>query len=272
MLVVSTIGSCRVTNPARQAVSRYPILLNNARVYGYVHSAAEVLQQVRFLFGQWSIPDYLRPLIVPHIPAGVHESARHSLSDIYIVEISSAKTLRIGGTFVQWNHVNRHFAGFLSDAARARKFWKLASDPDAAEKRTFLDHHLACGNLTGADHDLLCELTVEPCEPAMLRRMIEAILRELPRVLFVTHCNALMPDGRPIPGRDRFIRLLSSVLDACKADCFDPTGLMHAFGQKAALSDEGASLTHYSEAFEAALFAEMHSRHLAHLPVLSDAV
>jgi hypothetical protein len=271
MLVVSALGSCRVTNPVRKAAGSFPIRLNNARVYGYVHSTGEILQQIRFLRREFSIPDALRPLIAPHVEKGLHENANHRSSDIYIIEISSAKSVRIGAVFVQWNHVSRHFAAFLNDASRARTFSSLARGDCEDEKLRFLDNDPVYRTLGVKDQHILRELTIRTCSPDELRRDVAAISDELPKVLFVTHCNALLPEGKPIPGRDRFVTLLRSVLAGQNAVFSDPTDLMRVFGQNRALLDESSSLAHYTDDFEHALFAHWYDTCLSQINRLAMA-
>lgn len=255
MLVITALGSCRVTNPVRNAVSSYPITLNNARVYGYAHSSAELVQQIRFLKQQIELTDEVRPLLAPAVGLAIHDASMHRPSDLYIVEISSAKVVRYKEICVQWNHVCRHFAGFLQDPGRAKVFWSLASGDHDDEKQAFLAKDSRFQHLSRADQTLLRGLTLKLSDENALRADIERIRRELPKVLFVTHVNALLPDGGPIPSRNRFIRRLTEILTGCGADFHNPTELMTSVGQAVAMKKEAASLTHYTEIFETALFA-----------------
>ncbi len=256
MLEITAIGSCRVANPIRRAVGRFPIKLNNSRVYGYTHSAAEAVQQIRFLKNRFAIPDHLRHLLAPAIDSGVHENAAHRTSGAYFVEISSAKIVRVGDTCVQWNHVCRHFDRFLDDPDRARVFWSLARPDSTSEKVAFLESEPEYARLAIADRQLLQAMTLQIADRDALRADISTILLELPRVIFVTHCNALLPHGQPIPSRNAFTLELTGILTELGAEFSDPTELMAAFGQSRALRDENGSLTHYTDMFERALFAD----------------
>ncbi len=269
MLVVTALGSCRVTNPVRKAVAKYPIILNNSRVYGYVHSAAEVVQQIRFLKNRFDIPAQAHPLLMPLVDAMVHEKAIHRRSDIYIVEISSAKIVRVGSTCVQWNHVCRHFDPFLDNPQRAKTFWTLAKKSNPTEKRSFLDADPVFRRLSAIDQDLLRQMELEIVDDISLTIDIETIMQELPKVLFVTHCNPLLPTGQPIPSRAKFNELLTRVLRDCGANYCDPTQLIAQFGQDKAMRNELGSLTHYTDDFEAALFADWYQTHLAQVPPMA---
>jgi len=272
MLMITTLGSCRVANPVRRAVSTFPIILNNSRVYGYVHSAAEIVQQIRFLKEQFVVPQNLRPLIAPSVTPEVYENSKHRPSDVYIVEISSEKVVRIQGVCVQWNHFCRHFSAFLDEPERARNFWLLAKPGLMQEKDAFLaaDSHFC--QLPRADQDLLRGITLETNDINSLQHDVELILGHLPKTLFVTHVNAALDNGQPIPSRDRFIQKLKTVLANCGADFYDPTHLMEKFGQQAALKAEAGSLTHYTEKFESALFADWYNLHLSGCMQLAIAV
>jgi hypothetical protein len=260
MLLITTLGSCRITNPVRRAAGSYPVMLNNARVYGYVHSAAECLQLARFLHRKTEIPPEILPLLAPGMAPGLHRDSVHRSSDVYLAEISSAKDVRAFGCPVQWNHVARHFAGFLGDAQRARQFWALADGQQEEAKADFLAADPAFRALGAADRRLLAALTLNVMDGAALRQSIRALMAELPRVLFVTHCNARLDDGQPIPSRDRFIGELIHTLRECGAEWTDPTDVMLSYGQERAFRKEGGSYTHYTEGFEDALFADWHRR------------
>lgn len=262
MLVLSALGSCRVINPVRRAVSTYPVIFNNARVFGYAHSAAEIVQQIQFLKGAFDLTERLQPFLAPTTENSLWQNVCHRMSDAYVVEISSAKIVRLDKTCVQWNHVCRYFADFLQESRRARTFWSLAHPDNQDQKLAFLASDQAYKALSSHDQELLRAITLEIADHAALSRDIKVILRELPRVLFVTHVNAKLGDGSYIASRNKFIELLKSVLSSLNASCCDPSELMEHFGQDNALLTENASFTHYSEAFERALFANWYNQYL----------
>jgi Vi polysaccharide biosynthesis protein TviD len=261
MKVISALGSCRVTNPLRQAVSKYPVIFNSSRIYGYTHSAAETVQLINFIKGRFQIADELRPFLVPSIAKGLHENAVHRPSDLYVVEISSAKNLRIGTTLVQWNHFCRYFAAFLAEQDRAKIFWSLAKPGDESELIQFLKSEKSFQNMSMQDQRHLCAVNLQMADAASLREEINTILQELGQVVFVTHFNPHLPDGTKIASRNRFIDLLKSVLQTCGATFYDPTELVTCFGQDRAIQSENGSYTHYTPQFESALFADWYGRY-----------
>ena len=92
---IAPIGTCRIHTPLRDAVGRYPIKLQLGRNYGFVHTAAEALQQARFMFGQSDIPADVQRLIFR--PSNGEQARRgtHKPADLYVVELSSRKLLTI---------------------------------------------------------------------------------------------------------------------------------------------------------------------------------
>ena len=262
MLVLSALGSCRVVNPVRRAVSSFPIIFNNSRVFGYAHSAAEIVQQIQFLKGRFDLSQRLLPFLAPTTEIGLWVNASHRMSDVYVVEISSAKIVRLGETSVQWNHVCRYFADFLQESQRAKTFWSLAHPDNQDQKLAFLASDKTYKTLSSHDQELLRSITLEIADHASLTRDVKLILRELPRVLFVTHVNARLGDGTYIASRHKFIQLVKGVFSSLNASCSDPTELMEQFGQDNALLTENVSFTHYSEGFERGLFANWYDQYL----------
>ena len=89
----------------------HPVLNNTGRIYGYTHTAAEALQQIRFLQGDFTPPTEILPVLMPNADIQVLNATNHSLSDIYFIELSSTKELRID---------DRH--GALGGPARGDRF------------------------------------------------------------------------------------------------------------------------------------------------------
>lgn len=102
---IAPIGTYRVFKPIRDLQQRNLARLNVARNYGYVHSAAEVLQQARFMTGDVdSIPEKLFPMIATVDADAPRLAARHFRPDVYLVEISSRKAFKdASGWYLQAN-------------------------------------------------------------------------------------------------------------------------------------------------------------------------
>jgi hypothetical protein len=254
MLRLTAIGSCRVANPLRRAEARGLIGVNAARIYGYTHTPAEALQQVRWLSGEIALPEAVAPLVMPgQSPAQAMQAARHVPSDHYLVELSSAKDVRAGGIPVQLNYVQRHFATVLSDRAFSAAFWRLATGASEDRKNDLIDSSPACLALPPGDLALLRSLTATRVTPDSLRSDLAAIADRLPGLLVVTHCAAATADGRPLATRSAFVAEVAAAARDLGLDCFQPAAVMAGFGQARALLDQGGSLSHYTPDFEDAL-------------------
>jgi hypothetical protein len=106
-LRITTIGTCRVTTPLRRALGKFPIESEHGRVYGYVHSSAEAVQQIQFLQREQDLPDEILPITFrPDIPRD-YRTENWTAPDLNIVEISSAKLVAAHGRPVQRNYVYR---------------------------------------------------------------------------------------------------------------------------------------------------------------------
>ncbi len=251
--VITAIGSCRITNPLRQADQAGLIEFNPSRVYGYTHSSAEAVQQARFLLGDLDIPELARPLVMPNAQEAI-DLQPVIRSDVYLVELASAKEARLGETLVQWNYVCRHFADFLSDRPRAQAFWRLARGDREDEKRAFLLGQPAYLHLPPEDQERLDNLTMRPARTSDVGRDIAWLQANLPDVAFVTHCNARTASGEPLQSRAAYIEMVVAELERASARYCDPSQAMALYGQENALKDQSGSLSHYTEDFEAVLF------------------
>lgn len=245
-LQVTAIGSCRVAGPLRQATTADGFRLNQKGVHGYCHSSAEALQQVKVLQGENKIPPELAPLVAPT----AQRSVSHPPSDLYIVEICSAKLLSTHGYAVQLNYLTRHFADFFSNRDRARAFWRLAMADDREAICSFLADEPTFAALSKQDQEILKDLRMEMATRTRLRSDIRQICDRLPNVLFVTHFNVRKHDGAVLKARSDFIDLLRSVLDDMGQRYFDPSEYVETFGMKAALAKGSHALTHYAPEFE----------------------
>ncbi len=262
---ITAIGSCRIATPFKSAPAFFPVLNNTDRIYGYTHSAAEALQQIEFLHGAFVPPPDVVPLLMPNVDPVAVADIPHDPSDIYVVELSSAKRLYIDNVQVQLNYVTRHFAGFFADQARAQEFWRLSDGNNAAAKRAFLGEQDAFQMLDETDRSLLSALTHRTETAETLLADLVGIRDRLSNLVIVTHCNALRPNGQPLASRAAYIDMVEQVAAQAKVAVFNPTMSMQAFGQDQALSDPATSLSHYSEEFGAFLFAGLYDRHIAPL-------
>ena len=237
MIRITPIGTCRIHTPLSRAVARYPIELDLRRNYGFVHTSDEALQQLRFLQGE----KRFRPDVIPLVfrPGDADETSRQvwEPSDLHVVEISSAKQVLSGDNAVQINYLYRHFGDFFGSNERSRQFWNLVRGGHRRELIDFLEQQPAFRVMLAGDRELLTSLSTEQQTFKTIKSDMAEIVERLgrERVLFVTHVNAVTPDGEVIPSRDRLIRWVKLAADQLNAAVFDPTAAMMEFGQAQAL-------------------------------------
>jgi len=244
---VTAIGSCRVVGPLRHANASTDFALNQSGVYGYCHSSAEALQQLRVLQGEQDLPEHVLPIAAPRNADNPDATTVHLPSDLYVVELSSAKVITVDGFCVQLNYLTRHFETFFEDRARSRAYWRAVREEDAAARKAVLDN--APARLPD-DRYILDNLQMEMSDEASLLADIKEINASVPNALFVTHFAARKHDGVPLAAREAYLRTLRRALQAADVRYFDPSDYVEAFGQSNALKDPDGSLSHYSVMFE----------------------
>jgi len=256
MFRITPIGSCRITTPLRLARDGFGFQLNLDRVYGFCHSSAEAVQMMRYLQGGIDLDPALAPLIARRGRADERESERHPTSDLYVVELSSAKELRIGQTSIQLNYVIAHFAGFFADRLRAARFWEHAEADDQKALDDLLAAEWNDDPLQAQEATILRQIRRRSTPETDLRRDIRSLIDGLPATLFVTHVDALAADGLPIPSRSRFIESVEAAVRAEGGVLYNPTAAMTRMGQINAIEDESDSLAHFTEDFSRAVFQD----------------
>lgn len=263
-LRITPIGTCRVHTPLRRGSMRYPIELDLRRNYGFIHTSAEALQQLRFLQGEKSFDPANLPLVFREADHDRLAGETWELADLHIVEISSSKRIVRGGDVLQSNYVQRHFADFLASTDRARAYWTLVKRGDRQALRAFLEEQPSYTVMGESDRLLLAELSMEQQSFKAIRTEMAEIVERLgaERVIFQTHVNAADVDGDPIPTRERLIRWVKLAADQLGVRVFDPTPLMSEVGQEWALEDGGRDLTHFSLPFSDMLYDALHGSHI----------
>lgn len=248
MFTITPLGSCRIATPLRLQRSEFGFKLKQTRVYGFCHSSAEAVQMMRYLQGQVDLPPEIAHLVARRSPATLAAAAHHP-ADLYIIEISSAKVLRIGDTCIQLNYLTTEYSDFFADRARASGFWKVVATDDQAVIDRFLGANWSDTDHRRRDGHLLRRIRRSDTSEAALRRDIRTLIDALPATLFVTHVNALKPDGRPIASRARFIAMVEAAVRAEGGIVYNPTAAMHRVGQNFAIEDNSDSLAHFTQDF-----------------------
>ncbi|MCO8146828.1 hypothetical protein NHN26_16590 [Rhodovulum tesquicola] len=249
MFRVTPIGSCRIATPLRIGSGIYGYRLNRERSFGFTHSSAEAVQQVRFMRGEIEPPEAVWRFLAATAERVDALAARHDISDAYVIEICSAKLTRIGPWMVQANYLRAVFRDFLSDHARAVRFWKLAHDADQDRIDAFLREVWSDRPERIEECDTLRLVRAERTTPETLRRDMTWLLQALPEVMFVTHVDARRADGGWIASRTALIAMVESVALELGARVFNPTAAMDEWGQAEAIECDSESLAHYTEDF-----------------------
>lgn len=239
--------------------------LSLGRNYGFVHTSAEVLQQLNYMFGHEQIPAELQSLIFRPNTLSSFDAAKHARADMYFIELSSRKLLLIDDVPIQLNYVARRYQDFFANKARSRAFWSRAVPDRLAERHALLLQDSVFQRLAPKDADLLSrivrrDMTDEEIERDMAR-MIAII--GLEKIVFVTHVNADTPDGMPIEARRQLIQAIKTSSRRLKAACYDPTALMKRMGQLRAMENDGLDLTHYTAEFSERLCGDLYRRFMA---------
>jgi len=266
-LRVTPIGTCRIHTPLKRAAARYPLEVDLGRNYGFVHTSGEALQLVQFLQADRQFRPEVLPLFVRDGDLTRFDAESWQAGDLHLVEISSGKRLMCGPDAVQLNYVTRHFADFFASRERTRQFWSLLRKASRQELFDFLNAQPSYQALEPADRELLTSLTMEQLSFGSVKSDMAEIVERLgrDRLVFVTHINALTPDGTVIPSRDRVIRWVKLAARELDVQCFDPTDYLEAFGQRRALEQDGLDLTHYTPAFADHIYDALHRTHVSSL-------
>jgi tetratricopeptide (TPR) repeat protein len=245
------IGTCRINTPLKRGMARYPVQLDLQRIYGFVHTSDEALQQLRYRLGELTFPSDILPILFRPGLVFDNKPVPDRPADLTIIEISSAKSYTIGDVAVQGNYLSRYFSDFFASVPRTRTYWDLAGRSDHAALRAFLESEPTYRLYSETDRSLLARMRVRQQTfddvRADMAQMVDRLGQE--RVLFVTHVNAHTPDGSVIASRDKLISWVKRAAQDLRVDCFDPTDLMNTFGQARALERDGLDLTHFSNPF-----------------------
>ena len=270
MFTIASLGSCRIATPLRLGRDEFGYEVNGSRTYGFCHSSAEAVQLMRFMQGHITPPAEIWPLLTRSADRAEMLKRPPQTADFYIVELSSAKRLTIGDFSIQLNYLAHQFQAFFADKSRARRFWDVCATKDQAAIDSLLR---ACWSATDEQRqncDSLRQIRVDICAEDDLRADVQALMQGLGNVLFVTHVNAVKPDGLPIASRARFIDLVHKVVVQEGGLVYDPTPRMIEFGQEVAIEDHSDSLAHFTEEFSRQVVADF--ARIAFLPALDRAV
>lgn len=270
MFKVTPIGSCRIAGPLRYGETSYGIRLNQARCYGYCHSPAEAVQMVEFMQGASNFSADVWPLVSRAKELNTVSGLKHDTSDLYVIELSSAKEVTLDGVSIQLNYLNSFYSDFFADKKRVQDFWALAQDKDANAMRAFLDQTWSENDFQREEAKTLSKIRLNLVSRDSLRQNITKLMDMLPDVLFVSHIDGRKPDGGTIRSRSEFIQLVTEEVQGAGGKIYNPTDLMTEFGQTHAIDDESTGLAHYTKPFSDAVMDDWMRQFIA--PVTNHAV
>lgn len=259
MFTIAPIGSCRIATPLRLNRDVYGYEIDFNRNYGFCHSAAEAVQQLKYMDGEKEFPKDIWPLIARGKDRTLLGQQRKGDIDLFVVEVSSAKMLKVDDCCVQLNYLRNEYADFFSDFDRARNFWSINKTADQFKIDSYLKEHWSDGADQQEDSRMLRRVRMSIVDEDGLRRDIQWIMKTVPDVMFVTHVNALKPDNTPIASRENFIKMVSHVVRDEGGLVYDPTSRMQEFGQVAAIEDYSDSLAHFTPEFCYHFFADWYN-------------
>ena len=249
MFTIAPIGSCRIATPLRLNRDIYGYEIDFNRNYGFCHSSAEAVQQLKYIDGQLELEPEIWPLIARGKDQKQIEAQRKGDVDLFIVEMSSAKVLKIGDSCVQLNYLRNEYDAFFSDFDRARHFWAVNKTGDQAKIDIYLKERWSDGPNQLEDTGVLRRIRMSVVDEARLRQDVQWIMNSVPNVMFVTHVNAVRPDQKTIASRENFIKTVVHVVREEGGLVYDPTSSMQEFGQTTAIEDYSDSLAHFTPEF-----------------------
>jgi hypothetical protein len=258
VLSIAAIGSCRIHDPLRKAREQFGFVINRSRSLGFTHSSPEAVQQLKFLRGEIDIPEVFWPC-VSNVDREEVIAQKYVASNIYVVELSSEKQFKIGDTYLQLNYFGNHFAEFFSDADRKNCYRRMIDKATEAEVASFLKDSWSGTPSKDAERNILQQVRFERATEDTLRSDIRYLRDTLPRVLFVTHVNALDGSGNLVKTRSRYIDLVKLVARQEGCAVYDPTYSMQELGQTETID---ADINHFTESFKERVVKDMFDSHL----------
>ncbi len=255
---ITPIGSCRIHNPFKKFNSNSHVYLNTADSYGFTHTSAEALQQLKYLQGEYLPSKAIHPILSSRLRFKKEQLRLPSApSDLYFIEISSAKTAMVGEEYVQMNYIYVYFSEFFLEACRTRKFWSLAARPSSEELLNFLEDIPVYKAYPQEKKILLSRIRVKQMTEAELKQDMLEISNRVKHAVFITHCNVKLPDMNTISSRERWIHTIEKIGKEIECRVYNPTHLMIGLGQSFALQKNGLDSTHYTSLFENKIFNDL---------------
>lgn len=265
MFSITSLGSCRIATPLRLMQDTYGYEINKNRNYGFSHTSSEAVQMMNFMKGEFNPSQEIWELISRGKDAQDIINMPVSESNLYIVEISSAKLLSIGDDCVQLNYLVNRFNKFFSCIERAKAYWRVTSKDEQSEIDIFLKNNWSETDQQITDSKLLSRVRRTQMNEDQIRSDVRKLLQGLPNVLFITHVNAKKVDGEVIKSRAQLINSVKKIVTEEGGVVYDPTSRMLEIGQETAIEDHSDSLAHFTESFAKILFTDWYELHISNV-------
>lgn len=249
MFSITPIGSCRIASPLKLCEDIYGYRTNRSRSYGFSHSSAEVVQQLRFMAGEVVPPKDVWRFIARGVDREDMLARDHTPSDLYVIEISSAKQISLDGWLIQLNYLVNQMQDFFSSKDRAAGYWRVIDRNDQNEIDSYLAETFSSAPVQIENSAILRRIRRSLTTLDELRADVSFIIEHCARTLFVTHVNALRPDETPIPSREALIGDVETAVRDCGGNLYNPTERMIELTQPVAIEDHSYSLAHYTPEF-----------------------
>ncbi len=270
MFRITPIGSCRIYGPLRDYGEGLRFQLNAKRVFGLMHSSAEAVQQMHAFTSEFTCEEDLWPLIAKGKDYEKFQAEVHEKSDLYIVELSSAKVLKIGDTVLQLNYLNSQFSDFFSDNRRAVAFTQACMRNSPAAVNAFLKDAWDSTPEQRKESDILRRIEISMATEDSIYEDICKLQEGLGEIMIVTHVNAKNENSAPLVSREKYINQVIAAAKRAGAPLYNPTGLMEKIGQDKAIEDYSTAFAHFTDRFNGLLFADWYEHKL--LPIMERAI
>jgi len=266
MFKITPIGSCRIYGPLREFGEELRFQLNAKRVFGLMHSSAEAVQQMHAFTSDFSCEEDLWPLIAKEKDYEKFQAEVHEKSHLYIVELASAKVLKIGETVLQLNYLNNKYSDFFSDSLRAGAFTQCCMKNDPSAVDAFLKDTWNSTPEQQEDSEILRRIEISMATEQSLYEDICKLQDGLTDIMIVTHVNAKNEKSTPLVSREKYINKVIAATKKAGAPLYNPTDLMEKLGQKKAIEDHSTAFAHFTGEFNGLIFAEWYEQTL--LPIM----
>ena len=253
---IGVIGSCRGHHPLPIQVERG--VMRSGWLDGFVtHTSGEALQNLEFNLGKRELAPELMPFVNsrPEASLGVKgSSARIGRVPRWIMEISSARSIKCGNAHFQQNFFARNFV---------RKFgpplmpWWRAVSLGRKVTEDIVATAMAGLGASGVASEpwmeaILRNATLAEDTPEQVYENLAAIKAHLPNaetIMIVSHF-VVEDDASSTTAMRRTLN--EQLRDICRQFgflFFDPTVLVSRYGRETALADDGVNIYEYSRPF-----------------------